>query len=185
MPLHYTADAQLLLLEAQRPMVASSKTTMEPDLRRALGAVTRGAVQLNIPVVISGVAFGAQVPPLIEELSAFDPVIRSTISGLADQVIHARLSATERNLLAVGGVSTEIAILHTALDAKRAGFDVHVLVDCCGGLSERSEMSALRLMEAAGVTLSNLSSFLSGFVDDMRSHQGQVVMGALAEFWAW
>lgn len=184
MPHHDVADAQILVLEAQVPMVAS-KTTMEPDLRRALRAVTRAAGQLDMPVLISGVAFGAQVPPLIEELSAFEPMIRSTISALADQVIHARLRATERNLLAVGGVSTEIAILHTALDAKRAGFNVHVLVDCCGGLLERSEMSALRQMEAAGVKLSNLSSFLSGFVEDMRSHEGQVVMGALAEFWSW
>ena len=185
MPRHSVADAQFLFLEAQVPIVASSKTTTGPELARALGAVTRAAGLLDMPVLISGVALGAQVPPLIEELSAFEPVIRSTISALADQAIHARLRATERNLLAVGGVSTEIAILHTALDAKRAGYDVHVLVDCCGGLSERSEMSALRQMEAAGVTLCNLSTFLSGFVEDMRSHEGQVVMSALAEFWSW
>jgi nicotinamidase-related amidase len=182
---HSVADAQLLLLEAQVPMVASSRTTPGPELARALGAVTQAAKQLDIPVSISSVAFGADVPPLINELAQFEPMLRSTVSALADEAIHRRLHATRRGLLAVGGMSSEIAILHTALGAKRAGFDVHVLVDCCGGLSERSEMSALRQMEAADVTLSSLSSFLSGLVGDMRSPEGQVVMGALATYWAW
>jgi nicotinamidase-related amidase len=111
--------------------------------------------------------------------------LRPTISALAYDAIRDRLRAAGRGLLAIGGVLCEIAVLHTTLDARSAGYDVHVLLDCCGGLSPRSEEAALQQMQAAGVTLSNLSSFLSGLVVDISAPEGQAVMSALASHWGW
>ncbi|MET7853658.1 isochorismatase family protein [Streptomyces avermitilis] len=55
------------------------------------------------------------------------------------------------------GVTSEIVVLHTALDAITAGFEVSVLLDACGGLSPRTEQAAFRQIEAAGGQITSVS----------------------------
>jgi Isochorismatase family len=74
----------------------------------------------------------------------------------------------------IGGVSSEIAILHSVLGARRRGYELFVLTDCCAGLGQRTEASAFHQMQAAGATLSNLSSFFTGFVPHIDHPAGEV-----------
>ena len=129
--------------------------------------------------------FEGRLPQLIEELTDVEPRIRSVVSPFADQPTAAALRDTRRRTLVIGGVSSEIAVLHAVLDARRDGYEVHVLVDLCGGLSVRTEASAFGQMSAAGATLSNVSSFFTGRIGDLVSPEGKAVMGGLALLWSW
>ena len=105
------------------------------------------------------------------------------MSALDDEAVAWQLASSGRKLVAVGGVSTEIALLRTTLSARRLGCEVHLLLDCCGSLDERSERAALCQMEAAGVILSSVPSFLSSLISDLQTPEGRIVMNALAAFW--
>jgi nicotinamidase-related amidase len=179
-------DAVIVFCEMQPSIVAFSRTYPETQLRRAAALLSATAETLAIPVFTAVVPLGADLQPeLIAELAGHRPRARSAVGIFDDEDLRREIAATGRKLVALAGVSSEIAILHAALGARREGYDVHVLVDGCGGLSERTERSAFGQIEAAGAMLSNISSFLTGLVPDMGSPEGQAVMGGLADLWGW
>ncbi len=178
-------NVQILLLEMQ-PVVIASVRTVSPDvLRKAASAVRQAGEALGLPILASVVPLGPASPELIGELASIPPAVRTTITPFGDNAQCGRMKAAGRMVLAVGGVSSEIAVVNTVLEARREGYDVHVLLDCCGGLSQRSETGALRQMELAGAVPSNVSSFFTAMIDDMATAKGGAVMGALAELWSW
>lgn len=178
-------DVQILFVEMQPPIVASSTTLPPEALKRAAAIVQRLAGALAIPVTASVVPVGDEAPGLIDELGSIPFLVRSTISALADTACRARIANNERGMIVIAGVSSEIAILHTALDARRAGYEVAMLIDGCGGLSSRTEATAIDQMRDAGILVTNISSFFTGLVDDLASSAGGAVMAALSDLWSW
>jgi nicotinamidase/pyrazinamidase len=53
----------------------------------------------------------------------------------------------------IGGLALDVCVRATALDAVRAGFETHVILQACRALSSASEGAALRQMQDAGVVL--------------------------------
>ncbi len=84
-----------------------------------------------------------------------------------------------RRKVLLGGVLSEGAVLQSALNLKRAGLDVSIIVEACAGLSERSEAAAFRQLEGAGVHVTSIVSVAAGQVDDLASASGRAVLGAL------
>jgi len=179
------SDVQILFVEMQPPILAFSATQNARALKGATAVVKRIADALAIPMMASVVPLGDEAPRLIDELASVDIQARSSISVFADEASRNRLASNKRSTIVVAGVSSEIAILHTTLDARRAGYEVAVLIDCCGGLSSRTEEAALDQMRAAGVIITNISSFFTGVFSDMASPEGGTVMEGLAELWSW
>ncbi|MEU6408021.1 isochorismatase family protein [Microbispora sp. NPDC046933] len=76
-----------------------------------------------------------------------------------------------RPTLVIRGVTTEVVVLRTALDALAHGLDVQVLVDACGGIAARTEDAALRQIEAAGGVVTSVAGFaadMGGVRDSLR-----------------
>ncbi|PXB00043.1 hypothetical protein DMC47_00040 [Nostoc sp. 3335mG] len=179
------SDLLILFVEMQPPIVASASTQSAAAVRRTSVALKQIADDLEIPVIASAVPLGDEAPTLIDELASVEVQVRTSVSVVADDACRHRIAEHGRKTLVLAGVSSEIAILHTALDARGAGYEVAVLIDCCGGLSRRTEATALDQMRMAGVQVTNTSSFFTGMFSDMTSLEGRAVMGALAELWSW
>lgn len=178
-------DVQILLLELQPEIVGSVKTTTPDTLRRAASAVREIAEALEIPIVATIVPLGPEKPTVIEEMRGVEALVRSEVSPFDNDAIKKRLEGARRKTLAIGGVSTEIAIFHAALDARGAGYDVHLLTDCIGGLGDRTDAALMRRLELDGVNPSSISSFFTSLFRDMASDAGGAVMGALGKLWSW
>lgn len=175
----------IVLADLQPQIVARSRTNPEASLRRASGVLVEGANLLGIPVLRSIIRLGpGTVPETIEELRGEPPLIRSTVGVLDDEGSRDALRAHGRFTIAIGGVSSEIAVLHAVLGARRLAYSVHVLVDVCGSQSERAEQVAFRQMEAAGATLSSVSSLLTGLAPDLNGPDFPVIFGLLSHLWA-
>lgn len=87
------------------------------------------------------------MPATIEGLRGEPPVVRSTV-GVFDHAESRRvIDAHGRPVVAIGGISSKIAVPHAVLGARRSGHAVHVLVDAYGGFSGRSK-AAFRQTEA-------------------------------------
>ncbi|GAA2887689.1 hypothetical protein GCM10020220_092420 [Nonomuraea rubra] len=93
--------------------------------------------------------------------------------------------ARARRTLAMCGVTSEIVVLHTALDALADGYDVIVLADASGGVSERTENAAFRQIEAAGGTVTSVASFVTSMVRDFTSPTGRIAITALHDLMGW
>jgi hypothetical protein len=62
------------------------------------------------------------------------------------------IKATGRKTLLISGVATELAVQLPALTAAEQGYRVYVVLDACGGMSERTEQAALLRLAKAGAT---------------------------------
>jgi len=103
----------------QPAIVASSRTQPAAELRSVASVLTRCARELGIPVLTSVVPLASGTPELIEELADCTALSRTTLDALDDEAIAEQLRSSARKLVALGGVSSEIALLHTALSLRR------------------------------------------------------------------
>ena len=126
-------DAQMLLLEIQPAITAASRTQPDAALRQAAAAAWNLAAVLGIPILASTVPIGGAVPALVDGLRPLEPHMRSAVGLFDDGQARSRIAANGRSVLAIGGVSSEIAVLHAVLGARRAGYDVHVPVTAAAG----------------------------------------------------
>lgn len=172
------AKSVVMFIDLQEGLLEASRTLASSDIRRNAAALLSIARAFGLVCVASVIPTGPVPAPLIVELDRADPAI-----GLRPRrVISAFRSIGEPcEHLVIGGVVTEAAILHTALDAKRAGYDVDVLLDVCGGLSTRTENAAIRQMEAVGIRTSSIASFATGRLGDMANPSAMVIMRKLSE----
>ncbi|MBA3603943.1 MAG: bifunctional nicotinamidase/pyrazinamidase [Parachlamydiaceae bacterium] len=69
--------------------------------------------------------------------------------------LYELLRENQIKTLYIAGVATEYCVLYSVLDARKLGFEVHVVVNGCGGinLQPEDEFKALELMKQAGAHL--------------------------------
>lgn len=174
------ATVQLHLADLQEGIVELSGTTPPATIRRSVSFLVKLARLLDIPVTLSA-APRPGGPAVIQEayIPAAPVFVRSGPCAWDDVPTRQAIAAQSRKSLVLCGVTSEIVVLHTALDAIAAGFEVTVLLDACGGLSSRTEQAAFRQIEAAGGRITGVASFASDLVRDFTTPTGRQVIAAL------
>jgi len=171
-----TDSAQLLLCDLQPQIVARSKT-IEPDaLGKSAGVLLEVARLFSLPTTLSVVPEGDKAPELISELrgSGFaQEKPRASASPFFDEATKNLLAQSPREVLIIGGFATEAVVLHAVLDARAEGYEVLVPVDVCGGMSERTEVAALRQIEADGAITTSVVSIATKLAPDFTTHLGE------------
>jgi nicotinamidase-related amidase len=78
-------------------------------------------------------------------------------------------------------VATELAVQLPALTASDQGYKVFVVLDACGGMSERTEQAALQRMAKAGATTVSVMTLAGELAGDFREVKAQQAIGILYE----
>jgi hypothetical protein len=181
------ADNAIVLIADLQAGIADLKLTVpQAQLKRGVGALMKLAAIFELPKIITVVpgAYG-QASALMEEVEASRGaaplLVRTTPNSFNDAEIRAAIEASGRKLLLVSGVATEVAVQLPSLTAAAEGYEVHVIIDACGGISARTEDAALRRMAAAGVRISSLPMLVGELAGDFREQRGQQAIGVLFE----
>jgi len=111
---------------------------------------------LGLPVV-----FTEQVPAKLgrtaDELLALveQPVAlgKDAFSALGDKPIAAHLQATGAKHLLICGIETPVCVYQTARDARQAGYEVTVLVDCVGARRSGDASAVLAHLDKVGCAI--------------------------------
>jgi nicotinamidase-related amidase len=98
-----------------------------------------------------------------------------------NEEIVAAIKATGRKTLLISGVATELAIQLPALTACDLGYRVYVVIDACGGMSERTEQAALFRMSRAGAIPVSVMTLAGELAGDFREPKAQQAIGILYE----
>jgi hypothetical protein len=171
-----TDSAQLLLCDLQPEIVARSKTIHRDVLCKSAGVLLEIAKLFSLPTTLSIVPEGDKTPELIFELrcSGFaQEKPRASASPFLDAATKNLLAQSRRKVLIIGGFATEAVVLHAALDARAEGYEVLVPVDVCGGMSERTELAALRQIEADGAITTSVVAIATKLSPDFTTHLGK------------
>ena len=121
------------------------------------------------------------IPQLADWIGAYRVLQRTTADSFRNEEIVAAVKATGRQTLLISGVSTEVAIQLPALTAADMGYRVFVVVDACGGMSERTEQAAFHRIIKAGVTTVSVLGLAGELAGDFRSAEAQAAIGILYE----
>lgn len=173
------ATVQVLLCELQEDILPVSATNEPAAIRRSAAALATVCGLLDIPVTLAA-APRPGGPVVVEEVRRFGaPLLRGGPACWDDETLRRTMLDHDRRTLVIGGITSEIVVLHTALDALAAGLDVQVLADVSGGLSRRTEEAAYRQIEAAGGRITSVPSLVTDMVRDFTTPTGRQTIMAL------
>jgi nicotinamidase-related amidase len=181
-PIPTRSNAAVVFLDLQEGIVVNSRTMPVAPLRARATALAKLAALHGLPAFASSVPpGGAYLDDVLAPLPGLKPRPRTQTSGFADAGLVDALRASGRTILVLSGVASEIVVQRTALDALAAGFGVHVAVDACGGISERTEEAAWRRIVAAGGVTTSATTFIAELAGDFTSELGGKTLGIMYE----
>ena len=179
-------DAIVLFADLQIGIVELSQTNPVDRLKTGVRALAKLAKLLGIPAVVSGVRGedgkpSKMIPQIADGLGDLPTHHRTTCDSFLNEEIVSAIKATGRKTLLISGVATELAVQLPALTASDQGYRVFVVLDACGGMSERTEQAALLRMAKAGATTVSVMTLAGELAGDFREARAQQAIGILYE----
>lgn len=176
-------DVQVLFADLQVSLVVGSKTVSPEALGRSAAALAKVATVLKLPMLFSVVPERKGEPVLIPELLPYATqanTLKRTLTGpFMDKATVSALASNGRKTLIVAGFAAEVVVLQTVLDAVGAGYKVQYVTDAIGGLSERTEATALHQAELAGGVPTSVVSLTTRMAPDIFHSPGSEAFSAI------
>ena len=152
-------DSLLLVVDVQEkllPAIGEAKR-IEWNIRRLID----GAKLLGVPLIATEQypqGLGATVSSLRERIE-HRPAKKTFSCAGCEKGMEGIVAAGRAKILVVG-IETHVCVQQTALDLVAAGYRVYLAVDAIGSRAALDHDTALRRLEAAGLTLTTTESAL-------------------------
>jgi nicotinamidase-related amidase len=129
---------------------------IEEVLRRTVKLV-RAIVAMNQPVIFTE---QIKLGKTVEELASFaeKPIVKSSFSCYRDEKFRKLVEEMKPEKIILTGIETHICVLQTAIDMKKAGYDVYVVADCTGSRRAEDRKIALMRLATEGIKLTTWES---------------------------
>ncbi len=179
-------DTVILFADLQAGIVELSQTNPLDRLKKSVLALAKLAKLFGIPAIVSAVrgqdgGDAKILPQIAEGLGVLPTHHRTTCDSALNPEIVSAIERTRRKTLLISGVATELAVQLPALTASDQGYRVYVVLDACGGMSERTEQAALLRMTKAGATTVSVMTLAGEIAGDFREPKAQQAIGILYE----
>ncbi len=179
-------DSVILFADLQAGIVELTQTNPLARLKTGVRALARLAKLFDIPAVVSGIRGEDGSPAgvlseIADGLGSIPTHHRTTCDSFLNEEIVSAIKATGRKTLLLSGVATELAVQLPALTASDLGYTVYVVMDACGGMSERTEQAAVLRMAKAGATTVSVMTLAGELAGDLREPKAQQAIGILYE----
>jgi isochorismate hydrolase len=179
-------DTVVLFADLQAGIVELTQTNPLDRLKIRIRALAKLAKLLDIPAIVSGIRGEDGSPAKVlseiaDGLGALPTYHRTTCDSFLNEEIVSAIKATGRKTLLISGVATELAVQLPALTASDQGYRVYVVLDACGGMSERTEQAALLRIAKAGATTVSVITIAGELAGDFREVRAQQAIGILYE----
>nr|WP_272210243.1 hydrolase [Marinicella sp. W31]MDC2876108.1 hydrolase [Marinicella sp. W31] len=152
-----TADNHTLILIDHQPQMAFATKSIDiTELRNNTVGLTKSAKLFEVPTILTTVAADSFSGAIFPEIQAVypdvAPIDRTTMNAWEDDNVVDVVEDLGRKKLVLAGLWTEICILLPALSAIEDGYEVYVVVDASGGVSDAAHDMAVERMIAGGAT---------------------------------
>ena len=148
-------DHILILIDYQSQMAFPVRSPDILTLRNNVAMICKGAAGFKVSTIITTVAAASFSGPLFAEvtdaLGSAKVYDRTSMNSWEDGQITAQVNAIGKSRLVLAGLWTSVCIVGPALSAIEQGFDVYVITDACGDISNEAHERAVTRMIQAGV----------------------------------
>jgi nicotinamidase-related amidase len=146
----------LVLVDYEGQMAFATKNIGIGDLRDNVGLIAGGSKIFNVPTVVTTVAERSFSGPVFPEIIEFYPnqsqyIDRTTMNTWEDVKAHDAITSKGKKKIVFGGLWSEVCIVGPALSAIAEGYEVYVVTDASGGVSNEAHQMALQRLIQAGV----------------------------------
>ena len=140
-------------------------------------ALAEAAELYGVPVILTTSdetgPNGPLLPELLEMFSDSPLISRpGQINAFDNQEFVDAVEQTGRKKLIISGITTDVCVSFATLSALEMGYDVHVVVDASGTMSEQVQDAAIMRMAEAGATITNWFAVSCELLADWRNEAG-------------
>jgi nicotinamidase-related amidase len=128
-------------------------------------ALAKAARLFDIPVVLSTVETkgfsGYTWPQILAIFPKQTPIERTTMNAWDDDNFVAAIKKTGKKKIVLAGLWTETCVALPTIQAMHDGYEVYVVEDCCGDISQLAHDNAMkRVVQAGAKPVTSLSVLL-------------------------
>src|SRR3984893_6461152 len=128
-------------------------------------ALSKAARVFDVPVVLSTVetkGFSGNMWPQIQAVFPKQtPIERTSMNSWDDENFVAAVKKSGRKKIVLAGLWTETCVALPTIQAIHDGYEIYVVEDCCGDVSQLShEIAMQRVIQAGATPVTSLSTML-------------------------
>jgi nicotinamidase-related amidase len=158
-------DHALILIDHQSQMAFATKSIDAIMLRNNAELVAKSAKLFGTPTILTTVAEKTFSGPIFSEIKSVFPdapvIDRSTMNCWEDKNVTDAVNAIGKPRIVLAGLWTSVCIVGPALSALDQGFEVMVIADACGDVSDEAHQRAMdRMVQAGAVPMTSLQYLL-------------------------
>jgi nicotinamidase-related amidase len=147
-------DHTLILIDFQSQMSFATKSIDAVLLRSNAALISQAAAGFGVSTILTTVAEKTFSGPMYEEITGAFPgqplIDRTSMNTWEDSHVIERVNEIGKSRVVLAGLWTSVCIVGPALSALDQGFEVYVIADACGDVSEEAHERAIERMVQAG-----------------------------------
>jgi len=148
------SDHTLILIDYQSQMAFATHSIDIPTLRNNAGLIASAAAGFGVSTILTTVAEKSFSGPMFEEVTSPLPgqalLDRTSMNTWEDAAVIDEINKIGKQRVVFGGLWTSVCIVGPALSALSQGFEVYVIADACGDVSQEAHERAMERMIQAG-----------------------------------
>lgn len=144
----------LALIDHQPQMLFGVSNFDRQSIINNTVAIAKAARIFEIPVVLSTVetkAFSGNMWPQLRAVFPHqEPIERSSMNSWDDRNFVSAIEKTGKKKIVLAGLWTETCVALPTIQAIHDGYEIYVVEDCCGDVSQLAHDNAMRRVVQAG-----------------------------------
>jgi nicotinamidase-related amidase len=145
----------LIMIDHQSQMAFATKSIDMVTLRNNAALVAKAAKGFKVSTILTTVAEKTFSGPIFDEIKTTFPdykvIDRTSMNTWEDSRISAEVNKYGKDKIVLAGLWTSVCIVGPALSAIDQGFEVYVIADACGDVSDEAHERAMERMTQMGV----------------------------------
>jgi nicotinamidase-related amidase len=148
------SDHTLIMIDFQSQMAFATKSIDAVALRNNAAMVAKAAKGFGVSTILTTVAektfSGPMFTEIVEAFAGEAMMDRTSMNTWEDANVIARVNQIGKPRIVLSGLWTSVCIVGPALSALDQGFEVYVIADACGDISDEAHERAMERMVQAG-----------------------------------
>jgi len=181
------SDHALLMIDFQSQMSFATKNIDAVNLRNNAALVANGAKGFGVSTILTTVAEKSFSGPMFNEITdAFPGQVlfdRTSMNTWEDEAVIDEINRIGKKRIVLSGLWTSVCIVGPALSALDQGFEVYVISDACGDVSDEAHNRAMdRMVQAGAQPITSLQYLLELQRDWARTETYDMTTGIAKKF---
>jgi nicotinamidase-related amidase len=180
-------DHTLIMIDFQSQMSFATKSIDAVLLRNNAALVSNAAAGFKVPTILTTVAEKSFSGPMYGEITGAFPgqelIDRTSMNTWEDANVIEVVNAIGKGRIVLAGLWTSVCIVGPALSAIDQGFEVFVIADACGDVSQEAHDRAMdRMVQAGAQPMTSLQYMLELQRDWARTETYEMTTGIAKQY---